>query len=92
MELGARLLTKTKPNSFSSTAIKILVTYIKHKKWKLATFLLFFSMSSFSQPAIATPISIKRIERLCPSDNSRMHYPLDNTWLNISTKIFVDLS
>ena len=48
----------------------------------------------FSQPAIATPISIKRIEPLCLSDSSGMHYPLDNTyhqtfrptWLSISQR------
>ena len=54
------------------------MTCTKHKKWNWITHL--FSMSSFSQPAIATPISIKRIEPLCLSDSSGMHYPLDNTY------------
>ena len=30
----------------------------------------------FSQPGIATPISVKRIDPSCLSDRSRMHYPL----------------
>ena len=34
----------------------------------------------FSQPGMVRPISIKRIEPLCLSDSSRMHYPLDNTY------------
>ena len=34
----------------------------------------------FSQPGMVRPISIKRIEPLCLSDSSRVHYPLDNTY------------
>ena len=39
MHLGTRLLAKTKPNSVSSTAIEILVTCTKYKKWKFSSFL-----------------------------------------------------
>ena len=49
-------------------------------------------MSSSSQPAIATPISIKRIERLCLSDSSRMHYYLDNTYHKIFRPKYLSIS
>ena len=42
---------------------------------------LFSTCDFFSQPVIATLISIKWIEPLCMSDSSGMHYPLDNTYL-----------
>ena len=76
LHLATCVLAKTKPNGVSSTAIKIIMTCTKHKKLKLPTFLACLLLATSDRNAI----SHKRIQPLCFSDSSGMHFPLDNTY------------